>query len=272
MNALGELNAIITKQDIVNALKTNGVKEDAVLEVHVALSSFGYVVGGAQTIIDALIDVVGYNGTILMTMNDLFNSEPTYWKVPSMVYDDIKKIRKHIPAFDKKNSDSYDSGSVVENLRRRTGVVISNHPTYSYIAWGKYAKFLCNRHSLHLSQSIESPLGRISELRGHVLLMGVDYSYCSLFHLAQEITKCETIEVNGAAIEVDGQRIWKKYLNTHYNNKAFNAIGEQLESKQLVKKFNIMGTPCRLLKVSLAINEAISYYHEHSILKYYKLG
>ncbi len=270
-NSLTKLKHIVTKEDIVKTLKKNGIKEGMVLEVHASLSSFGYVVGGAQTVVDALIDTVGYNGTLLMSMYCASNSEPTYWAQPTIPYTAIKNIRDQIPAFDKKNSDTYKMGEVLQNLRRRSGVVISNHPAYSHIAWGKYSKFLCNRHSLHLPLSIESPLGRMQELRGYVLLMGCDYSCCSIFHLAEEITKCRPIQINGSAVEIDGNRIWKKYLCSNYDSNEFNAIGQLIENRKWIKKFNIGDSHCRLFKTNVAVNTAIDYYNKNSFLQYYNI-
>lgn len=56
----------ITKQDIINGLLDLGLKSGDEIEVHSSLSSFGYVDGGAETVISALKDVVGENGSIFM--------------------------------------------------------------------------------------------------------------------------------------------------------------------------------------------------------------
>lgn len=54
------------KSFIVNALRKNGVQEGMCLEVHSSLKSFGYVEGGAETVISALKESVGSEGTIFM--------------------------------------------------------------------------------------------------------------------------------------------------------------------------------------------------------------
>ncbi len=56
----------IIKSDIVSALKSVGLQNGDSVMVHTSLGQIGYVCGGAQTIIEALIDVVGQNGTIMM--------------------------------------------------------------------------------------------------------------------------------------------------------------------------------------------------------------
>ncbi|MBQ1607625.1 MAG: AAC(3) family N-acetyltransferase, partial [Lachnospiraceae bacterium] len=56
----------VTKTDIVTDLKKLGLKQGDTVMVHTALKSIGYVCGGAQTVIEALIEVVGEDGTIMM--------------------------------------------------------------------------------------------------------------------------------------------------------------------------------------------------------------
>ena len=60
------MSKLILKTDIENGLLCLGVKMGMMLEVHCSLSSFGCVDGGALTIIEALKNVVGTNGSIVM--------------------------------------------------------------------------------------------------------------------------------------------------------------------------------------------------------------
>lgn len=57
---------IVVKQDIVDALRRIGAKNGQDIIVHTSMSSFGFVCGGAQVIIEALIDTVGDEETIIM--------------------------------------------------------------------------------------------------------------------------------------------------------------------------------------------------------------
>ena len=55
---------LILKSDVLNTFEKLGLKSGQVIMVHTSLSSIGYVCGGAQTIIEALIEAVGNDGTI----------------------------------------------------------------------------------------------------------------------------------------------------------------------------------------------------------------
>lgn len=260
---------VLSKGQVIQTLKDAGLKKGMIVEVHCSLDYFDYVIGGAQTIIDALIDVLGYSGTILMPTQAMENSEPTYWNAYFKDYSMIQTIRKDMPAFDKKETDTSEMGCVVENLRRRDGTVVSSHPTYSFVAWGKYAKLLCNRQSLHFGLSEESPLARLCELKGFILLLGMDYEECTAFYLAQYRAECQPIQVQGASVEMEGEKKWKKLLNIELDNRSFNEIGKILEKQQKVTKFKLGKADCRFFRADQAIDEAAGFFMERSLLRYY---
>ncbi|MFQ8583990.1 MAG: AAC(3) family N-acetyltransferase [Holdemania massiliensis] len=109
-------------------------------------------------------------------------------------------------------------------------------PTRAYVAWGKYAKLLCNHQSLHFPLSEESPAARLYELKGSVLLMGVDYQRCTALHLAEYRSEIRPVILRGAAVELEGKRMWKKYLDLDIDSEIFNKVGKRLEEKGFVKK------------------------------------
>ena len=56
---------VVIKEDIVKELRRVGLEKNDVVMVHTSLKSLGYVCGGAQTMIEALLEVVGEEGTIM---------------------------------------------------------------------------------------------------------------------------------------------------------------------------------------------------------------
>lgn len=266
------IHHVVTKNDLIQAFKANGLGPGMILEVHSSLSSFGFVVGGAQTVVDALIDVLGYSGTLLMPLQNSSNSEPTFWRNPPIQCNLTESIRKNTPVFDKKGSDTREMGAVVENFRRRDGIVVSAHPRCSYVAWGKYAKLLCNRHSLHFSLSEESPAARLIELKGYVLLLGCDYDRCTVMHLAEYRTDCRPILIQGSAVEIEGVPQWKKHLDLDIDSSDFPRIGKRMEEKNYVVQFKIQNAQCRLFRADIAVDEGIRYFETESIASYYKIN
>ena len=71
---------VCDKQYIKTQLKAMGVRKGMLLFVQGRMEKLGKVVGGAQTIIDAIMEVIGYEGTLVMP------SFTPYKKDPSDVY------------------------------------------------------------------------------------------------------------------------------------------------------------------------------------------
>ena len=57
---------VILKEEIVQKLREVGLAPGDAVMVHTSLKRMGYVCGGAQTVIEALMEVVGKDGTIMM--------------------------------------------------------------------------------------------------------------------------------------------------------------------------------------------------------------
>lgn len=261
---------IINKKELIEELKELGLRQGMIIEVHSSLSSFGYVVGGAQTIVDALIEVVGYNGTILMPLHCQGNSEPSIWSNPPCPPEMVAKVRQGLPIFHRKETDAYNMGQVVDNLRRRDGVLISEHPNRAYIAWGKYSKLLCNHQSLNFAWSQESPAARLYELKGHVLLLGVDYDKITSLHLAEYYGNLTPIAFNCAMNEDKGFRKFQRYLDLDNDSSQFHEIGALLEKKGYVQQRVIGKATCKLMPFDVALDYGVKYLKHKSVLSLYR--
>lgn len=57
---------VSSKEEIVQQLTSLGIQKGMVLLVQADLQRLGYLIGGEQALIEALIDAVGYEGTLVM--------------------------------------------------------------------------------------------------------------------------------------------------------------------------------------------------------------
>ena len=254
---------LVTKKDLVDFFTKLGIKPGMIVEVHASLKNIGYICGGAETFNDALIEVLGYGGTIIMPMHCAENTDPTYFENPAISFEDMNRYRANMPVFDAFKSETYMMSKIVDNLRRREKSVVSEHPNVAFVALGKYAKLLCNHQNLDFGLGEESPLGRLYGLKAHCLLVGVDYDSMTSMHLAEYKTEIRPIIMNGAAILENGHRHWSKYLDFDLNSDdGFNEIGKHLEDKKLVQIDYLNEAKCRLLRIDTAVDEGIKYYRE----------
>ena len=152
----------VTRADIVAGLRSMGVRSGELIQVHSSLRSFGFVEGGADAVVDALLDLAAPGGTVMMPT---FNHGAEY-------------------IFDANRSPSYN-GAITEALRRRPQAVRSIHATHAYAAIGSLAAELCSGHRDAGTFGMESPLGKLAQRGGWVLLLGVGMNRCTACHIGE---------------------------------------------------------------------------------------
>lgn len=260
----------VTKDMLVEALKKLGVRSSQILEVHASLGSFHYVIGGARTVVDALMEICGQSGTLLMPMQTADNSEPSDWNQPPVAPELWPDVRKAMPPYDPNASDIPGIGEVAENFRHREGVVISNHPSVSYAAWGRYARLLCNRQSLHFPLAEESPTARLYELKGNVLMIGCDMDKCTCMHLAEYRTDCRPIRICGASVKNGEETVWRKYLDLAVESDGFVRVRQRMERKNMIQKTMLGGSEIMYFSAVDAIDEATRYLEDSSVFDLYR--
>ena len=142
---------VILKDEIIQKLKEVGLKNGDTVMVHTSLGKMGYVCGGAQAVIEALMEVVGDSGTIMMPTQSWKNLDPetgVHWEADQK---DWQLIRDNWSPYDKNLTPTNTMGAVAEMFRQVPGSVRSDHPARSVCAWGRYAEYpgkhTCVEHS-----------------------------------------------------------------------------------------------------------------------------
>lgn len=190
-------NALKTRKTIVDDLKRLGVKEGMTLIVHASLKSLGKVVGGPVAVILALEEVVGINGNIIMPTQTEHLCEPTEDN-DDLTGEEIKIIRENMPLYYPDLTPTSYMGFIPETFRKQNGVFRSSHPHVSFAAWGKDAKRITENHKLDYALNEDSPLGKIYELEGAILLLGAPTTSNTSLHLAEYKQKNSFIKPMGS--------------------------------------------------------------------------
>jgi aminoglycoside 3-N-acetyltransferase len=203
-------------------LNLSDLKGEIVL-IHSSLSSLGWVCGGAQAVIMALKQAVGESGTLVMTAHSGDISDPAEWINPPVPKEWIEKIYENMPAFDVNLSATRGMGRIAELFRTLPDSVRSNHPQVSFSASGKYAEAVIEKHQLTPQFGMNTPLGKLYEINAKVLLLGVGYSACTSFHLAEALNDRMPRKRMGAAITVNKKRVWTWFEDYAYDSdRIFN--------------------------------------------------
>ncbi|ABR36946.1 aminoglycoside N(3)-acetyltransferase [Clostridium beijerinckii] len=256
---------IVIKKDIVNALQQLGVKNGQNIIVHTSMKSFGFVCGGPQIIIEALIELVGKDGTIIMPTQTWKNMDPAYgvhWEEPIEWWD---IIRDNWPAYDKDITPTNTMGAVAEMFRKWSGVLRSDHPVRSFAAWGKNAQYLINNHDLSDIFGESSPIGKLYDLDGYVLLLGTGYDKNTSIHLADERADYPSkhMEKNSCAMMKDGERKWVTYSTLYVDGEEFIDIGIDFEKKYRVGNTKIGNADVRFIRQREIVDFAVEWIEKN---------
>ncbi|GAA5503420.1 SPbeta prophage-derived aminoglycoside N(3')-acetyltransferase-like protein YokD [Deinococcus xinjiangensis] len=202
-DAIARADAPRTRASLAADLRALGVQAGDVLMVHASLSSLGWVAGGPVAVIQALQDAVTPKGTLIMPTFTLYLTDPAGWRrfaVPEAWW---PTIRAEMPAFDPAVTPSRGMGRIAELFRTWPDARRSNHPHSSFAAWGKHAEAVTADHPLAFSLGEGSPLSRVYDLQGRVLLLGTEVN--SSLHLAEVRAGKQPVEQFSGPILVDGQ-------------------------------------------------------------------
>ncbi len=256
---------LILKSDVQKALAQAGVRQGQVLMVHTSLGSIGYVCGGAQTIIEALIEAVGPEGTIMMPTQSWKNLDPetgVHWEVGVESY---QAIREHWPPYDKALTPTNTMGAVAEMFRQWPGAVRSDHPARSVAAFGKEAAYLTKDHDLSNIFGEGSPIGKLYELDAFVLLIGVGYDKNTSLHLAdaRAVYGSKHLCTEHSAVMENGKRVWKAYDTLFVDGEDFEQIGCAFETAHPVQKATLGNACLRLMRQRELVDFAVEWIEQN---------
>jgi len=217
----------ITRESILSDLRALGVAKGTTLVVHSSLRSLGWVSGGAAAVILALEEAVGEEGTLVMPTHSGDYSEPSYWENPPVPDSWQPVIRETMPAFNRELTPTRGMGVIPETFRKQQGVLRSGHPQGSFAARGRRASWVTTGHQLDFAFGESSPLARVYDLEGWILLLGVGQESNTSLHLAEyraEYAGKEEI-IQAAPVIVAGQRQWMEFRELEENSEQFPEIG-----------------------------------------------
>lgn len=262
-DAVTKTNRLNTKDSLAEDFRRLGLGPGSAVIVHSSLSSIGWVCGGAVSVVQALMEVITPDGTIVMPAHSSDLSDPSGWGNPPVPAEWWDEIKRSMPAFDPKITPTRGMGKIADVFRTFPDVVRSGHPSVSFAAWGKHARFVTDDHSLEFGLGELSPLARVYDLDGDVLLLGVDYNRNTSFHLAEHRVSAKTFERQGAPIFENGERVWKTYDDIELDSDPFTGIGKEFEEKLGVTTGRVGASMAKRFKMRQAVDFAKAWLEEH---------
>jgi aminoglycoside N3'-acetyltransferase len=215
----------VSKVELTRQLRELGVTPGAVLLVHTSFSKTGPVEGGPSALIAALQDSVGSAGTLVM---------------PSMSDDDDYP-------FDPENTPCRGMGVVADTFWRRSGVRRSNSP-HAFAAAGPAAAAITADHPLDVPHGMNSPVGRVHEADGQVLLLGVGHDANTTIHLAESTAPVRYRRSKYLTVWNDGRSIRYAYDEIDHCCENFNLMDRWLDAAARQVRGSVGYAEARLIR------------------------
>jgi aminoglycoside 3-N-acetyltransferase len=160
-----------TRSSLLTDLQRLGIQTGDVLMVHSSVRAIGPVTGGVNIIIQALLDAIGSAGTLTAYVD----FEPFF-----------EEGDEEIPPFDKRIAHAArDHGVLHETLRNWPGTLRSDHPDAGVVAIGLFSEWITRDHPFQYGYGEGSPLEKIIESQGKVLMLGAPLDTITLLHYAE---------------------------------------------------------------------------------------
>jgi aminoglycoside 3-N-acetyltransferase len=238
---LARMRTILSKKDIIESLRKIGVQRGSTLLVHSSLSKYGYIKGGAETLIKALIQTLGPRGTLLM---------PTH-----------SNSTLGMPPYNAEQSPS-NTGAVTEYFRKMPGVIRSAHPTHSVAGLGPKAMELLSSHKANQAPLSRNGFwGNFYDNNGDVLLMS-PISSETAFHVGETWLGLSQPPLIAHTINKQGHRRTYTIPNGPWHVNHFEPnMAKPLMKKGLMKKTTLgeaeiyLASVRDMIDISLKVNK-----------------
>jgi aminoglycoside 3-N-acetyltransferase len=234
---------MITKDTLIQQLLELGVKPGGVLLVHTSFSKVKPVEDGSMGLISALLSVLGTNGTLVM---------------PSMSYDDDHP-------FDKRTSPCLEMGIAAETFWRLPGVLRSDS-NHAFAAIGLLAGRITAPHSMDIPHGLDSPVGRVYELDGQVLLLGVGQDTNTTIHLCENMAGVRYRCDKHITILKEGKPTRFEYREIDHCCQNFSFVDGWLNNRGLQNHGRVGNAEARLIRSHDIVNIVTEYLKDNETI------
>lgn len=221
---------MIGRQELVRDLRRLGVTPGMDLMVHSSLSAIGFVEGGAETVVDALLQAVGKRGTLLA---------PSFNHRAATVFNPL--------------TTPTTNGAIPDALWRRPEAVRSMHPTHAVAAIGPRASDYCHRHLEAGIWAPDSPIGQLVHGGGYILALGTTHDTSTAYHVAELSVPCGCIEsfaLKDRIVREDGTA--SEVLGLAFRNGPCpvptHKLDSTLDRRKLQRRGKVGQAECELVK------------------------
>lgn len=201
----------VSRNEVASQLRALGAREGGVLLVHASFRAVRPVEGGPRGLIEALRLALGAQGTLVM---------PSWPGNDDVPFDPVS----HAP--------SPDLGILADIFRRLSGVVRSDHP-FAFAAVGPQAETIVSTALPLPPHAPGSPVSRVHDLDGQVLLLGVGHDANTTLHLAELLASVPYGVAKYCTVLQDGRPMRVRYRENDHCCQRFALADDWLRERNL---------------------------------------
>jgi aminoglycoside N3'-acetyltransferase len=216
---------LISQDELTRQLLNLGVIPGGVLLVHCSFAQVKPVENGPLGLIAALQAALGPAGTLVM---------------PSMTDDEDSP-------FDSTVSTCVEMGVVANTFWQLPSVLRSDSP-HAFAALGPEAARITAPHPLDVPHGLDSPVGRVYELDGQVLLLGVGHDANTTIHLAEFMAGVRYRRKKSIIIKQAGQLVRFDYNEIDHCCENFTRVDDWLDPRNLQERGQVGHTQAQLMR------------------------
>lgn len=235
---------------LAGQLRALGVEPGGVLLVHTSMRAVGAVRGGAAGLAAALRQALGPGGTLV---------------VPAWTGDDDTPFDPRVSPV------SPELGVLPDVFWRMDGVLRAEHPFALAAAGPRAAEIL--RDPLPIPPQVPaSPVGRVHELDGQVLLLGVDHGSNTTIHLAELMAGVPYGVPKHCTVLRDGRPHRIDYLENDHCCQRFVLVDGWLRERGMQREGPVGGAHARLVRSRDVVAVVVDRLHEDPLFFLHEPG
>jgi aminoglycoside 3-N-acetyltransferase len=239
------MNHVNTAVSLASDLVAMGVRPGMILMVHSSLSRVGWTEGGPVSVIQALLQVLGPSGTLVMPAESPQLGNPA---TPA-VFDPL--------------TTPTTMGAIPEAFRSYPGTRRSSHPLVSVCANGPRAAEITAQHALEFCEGRGTPFEKLYELDAWTLLLGVGFNRCTSLHYAESLVPNRRTMISGFPLVENGVRVWVEKLSMGTDNGThFPVVGRRFADRGEVRSGKVGSADTLLFSTRALVDFAEGYFRE----------
>ncbi|MGE0702966.1 MAG: AAC(3) family N-acetyltransferase [Vicinamibacterales bacterium] len=239
----------VSKSEVIAQLRRLGVPRGSILLVHTAFSRVRPIEDGPRGLIDALLEAAGVEGTLVM---------------PSMSDDDDHP-------FDPAATPCDSMGVVASTFWKMPGVLRSNSP-HAFAAVGPRARDITRDHPIDVPHGLDSPVGRVHELDGWVLLLGVGHDADTTVHLSENVAGVRYRTRKYATVSAGGRPVRVEYDETDHCCRRFALLDDWLAEREQQRRGRVGYGEARLARSRDIVRVAVDRLRANDLVFLHQAG